>query len=255
MVTMQRTSHWIVVAAAAVGAAAFSAAAVGAAAFPAAASAASTELGATHSPLVAPACPPKLPAAQCTIILTRVTALETLRDGSAYPTRVTQAGRITSFTVGLSLLSANKATRKRFIHFLDSRYGGTTRVAITVLRPGGGRKTDFRWRVVAESPIYHVEPFLGSVVQIPLDTTLAVQPGDVVALTTPTWAPVLTIDINSKQFAYRQSRTSGCSGPPLTSQAQLTGSQTADYKCNYPGTRLEYSATEVYYPFGSNPVH
>jgi len=230
-------------------------AAVGAVAFPAAAYAAFTELGATHSPIVAPVCPPNLPAARCTIILTRVTALETLRDGAAYPTRVKRAGRITAFTVGLSQLSVNKATRKSFIHFLDVTYGGTARVAITVLRPGGGKKTDFRWQVVAESPIYHVEPYLGSVVQIPLETSLEVQPGDVVALTTPTWAPVLTINIDSKTYAYRQSRASNCGGPPATSQAQLTSSQVADYKCDYPGTRLEYSATEVYYPNGTNPVH
>jgi hypothetical protein len=242
---MTRTSRWPVAAAVA----------FLAVAFPAVAYAAYTELGATKSPLVAPSCPPTLPAAQCTIILTRVTALETLRDGVAYPTTVKQAGRITAFTVGLSLLSTNKSTRKSFIHYLDATYGGTTRIAITVLRPGGGKKSDFRWTVVGESPIYHVEPYLGSVVQIPLETTLEVRPGDVIALTTPTWAPVLTIQLNSKKFAYRQSRSSNCSGPPATSQAQMTSGQTANYKCDYPGTRLEYSATEVFYPLGTNPVH
>jgi hypothetical protein len=245
MVHMRRTSRWPVAAAVV----------IGAVAFPAAAYAAYTELGATHTPLVAPTCPSNLPAAQCTIILTRVTALETLRDGAAYPTRVTKAGRITSFTVGLSLLSTNKSTRKSFIHYLDTTYGGTTRIAITVLRPGGGKKTDFRWQVVGESAIYHVEPYLGSVVQIPLEATLEVKPGDVIALTTPTWAPILTIAVNSKKFAYRQSRSANCSGPPATSQAQLASSQSADYRCDYPGTRLEYSATEVYYPLGTDPVH
>jgi hypothetical protein len=225
------------------------------AALPAAAYAAYTELGATKSPIVAPVCPPNVAAAQCTIILTRVTALETLRDGTAYPTTVKQAGRITSFSVGLSLLSTNKSTRKSFIHYLDATYGGTTRVAITVLRPGVGKKTDFSWQVVAESPVYHVEPYLGTVVQIPLETTLEVKPGDVIALTTPTWAPVLTINIDGKKFAYRQSRSTNCSGPPATNQAQMTSGQTANYKCDYPGTRLEYSATEVYYPLGTNPVH
>ena len=104
------------------------------AALPAAAYAAYAELGATKSPIIAPVCPPNLAAAQCTIILTQVTALETLRDGAAYPTTVKQAGRITAFTVGLSLLSSNKTTRQKFIHYLDTTYGGTTRVAITVLR-------------------------------------------------------------------------------------------------------------------------
>jgi hypothetical protein len=234
---------------------AIAAVAIASASFPALASATEVELGVAKSPIIAPVCPPGVSSVQCTIILTRVTALETLRDGVAYPTRVTQAGRITAFTVGLSQLSSNTTTRKSFIHFLDATYGGTPRVAITVLAPGGGKKTQFRWQVVAQSPIYHVEPYMGSVVQIPLDTSLEVKPGDVIGLTTPTWAPVLTIDVNSKKYAYRQSRTANCDHAAVSSQAQLTNNQIASYACDYPGTRVEYSATEVLYPLGSNPVH
>jgi hypothetical protein len=54
-----------------------------------AASAQITELGATQSSIVAPTCPTNLPPSQCTIILTRATALETVRDGVDYPTKVT----------------------------------------------------------------------------------------------------------------------------------------------------------------------
>ena len=221
---------------------------------PAAAIAAVIELGVTKSPLVAPSCPPNVSSAQCTIILTRVTALETLRDGIAYPTRVKTAGRIVAFTLGLSQLSGNAATRKSFIHFLDQTYGGTTQVAITVLAPVG-KPSQWRWQVVAASPVYHVEPYLGKVVQIPLDTSIEVKPGYVVALTTPTWAPVLTIDVDGKKFAYRQSRSANCTNAAASSQAQLTHGQTASYSCDYAGTRVEYSATEVTYPQGSNPVH
>src|SRR5947209_75347 len=81
------------------------------------------ELGSTKSPVVAPVCPPGVSSSKCTIILTRVTALETIRDGITYPSRVTQAGTITAFTVGLSGLSSNKATQKSYIHFLDGAYG------------------------------------------------------------------------------------------------------------------------------------
>ncbi|MBV8429575.1 MAG: hypothetical protein JO244_00305, partial [Solirubrobacterales bacterium] len=88
---------------------------VSAALFPMAASGASTptemggtaELGATHSPVIAPMCPPGVSSSKCTIILTRTTALETLRDGSVYPSRATQPGEISAFTVGLSGLSTN----------------------------------------------------------------------------------------------------------------------------------------------------
>src|SRR5947209_4389067 len=104
---------------------------------PAAASAAIVELGATSSPLVAPSCPKGVAPANCTIILTRVTAMETLRDAVAYPTTVKHSGRIVAFTVGLSRLSSNATTAHNDIHLLDSTYGGTARVAITVLRPTG----------------------------------------------------------------------------------------------------------------------
>jgi hypothetical protein len=248
--------------------AAVAAIALGAAVFPAAGWGAQTtqqpqqqqqlggtvELGATRSPVIAPVCPPGVSSSRCTIILTRVTALETVRDGLAYPTKVQQSGRITAFTVGLSQLSSNKSTQKTYVHYLDSTYGGTARLAIAVLRPGGGKKTQWRWQVVSESPIYHVEPYLGSVVRIPLATTLEVQPGEVVALTTPTWAPVLTIDIDSKKFAYRQSRSYNCASPPASNQAQLTANAIASYGCDYPGTRLEYSATEDLYPLGTPPL-
>jgi hypothetical protein len=220
---------------------------------PVTASAAIVELGATSSPLVAPTCPAGVSQANCTIILTRVTALETLRDGIAYPTTVKQAGRIVAYTVGLSRLSSNRTTAHNDIHDLDLAYGGTTRVAITVLRASGNKKLR-HWKVVAESPVQRVQPYLGQVVQFPLTTSLAVLPGDVVALTTPTWAPVLSINQASKRFAYRQSRNSGCSAPPTVNVAQGSG-QTATYGCNYTGTRVEYTATEVTNPLAISPIH
>jgi hypothetical protein len=220
---------------------------------PAAAQAATIELGTTKSALVAPVCPPNVSSAQCTIVLTRVTALETLGDGIAYPTKVTKAGRIVAFTVGLSKLSSSKSTQKTYIHFLDQTYGGTAQLAVTVLKPVG-KHSDFRWQVIGTSNFFHVIPYLGSVVQLPLESSIEVKPGYVVALTTPTWAPVLSIDLPSKRFAYRQSRSANCNNPPSSSQAQVTPKTTGTYSCNYPGTRVEYTATEVTYPSGSNPV-
>lgn len=220
---------------------------------PAAALAAVIELGATTTKIAAPVCPSSVSAQNCTIILTRVTALETLRDGVAYPTKVKTAGRIVAFTVGLSSLSSSQTTRKQYIQFLDSTYGGTTQVAITVLKPVGP-KTQWKWQVVATSPYYHVQPYMGSVAQFALSSSIEVVPGEVIALTTPTWAPVLSINQPTKKFAYRQSRSANCSSPPATSQAQAV-KQTVAYKCDYPGTRMEYSATEVTDPPVTNSVH
>jgi hypothetical protein len=214
----------------------------------ASASAAVTELGATTTPLVAPTCPKGVAASQCTIILTRATALETIRDNLAYPSTVKQAGRLVAFTVGLSALSTNPTTALNDTKFLDRTYGGDAQVEITVLKRVGA-KAHWTWQVVEQSPVVDVQPYLGQVAQFPLTTSLPVVRGETIALTTPTWAPVLSIDLSTAHFAYRQSRSANCNNPPSTSQAQVTVGQSARYSCDYPGTRVEYSATEI-----TNPV-
>lgn len=230
-----------------------------AAALAPAASAQVIELGATKSPLIAPVCPATVSAVNCTIVLTQMTGLETIRDGIAYPTTVKKAGVIVAFTLGLSRLDPSAAKAKSDISFLDHTYGGTTQAAITVLKPIG-KKNRRRWQVTAESPFYHLQPYLGTVAQFPLASGLGalgvppmaaplpVAKGDVIALTVPTWAPVLTLGLNTRQFAYRQSRRANCTHPASTEQAQLTIGATTSYMCDYTGTRVEYSATEVTTP-------
>jgi hypothetical protein len=233
------------------------AAAVGlmAALVPASASAAVIELGQTSSKLVAPTCPAGVKPANCTIVLTQATALETLRDGSPYPATVKSPGVIVAFTVGLSKLDNNRTAARKDIQFLDSQHGGTTRAAIAVLR-AKGPKAQRKWTLVAESPVVHLQPYLGQVVQFPLSTPLPVKKGDVLALTVPTWAPVLTFDLAPKKFAYRQSRSANCINAASTEQAQLLINSTATYGCDYPGTRAEYTATEITNPTQTpNYVH
>ncbi len=226
---------------------------------PAAASAQVIELGATKSPLVPPVCPATVSAANCTIVLTQVTGLETIRDGVTYPTAVKKAGVIVAFTLGLSRLDPNAAKAKSDVSFLDHTYGGTTQAAITVLKPIG-KKNLRRWEVTAESPIYHLQPYLGTVAQFPLAAGLVapgapplaaplpVAKGDTIALTVPTWAPVLSFGLSTSKFAYRQSRRANCTKPAAAEQAQLTIGATAPYVCDYTGTRVEYSVTEVTTP-------
>ena len=217
--------------------AAIAAITVGAALAPAAASATITELGQTTTPVATPACPTTVSKANCTIILTETTALETLADGVAYPTTVKTAGKIVAFTVGLAKLT------KADISGLDSTYGGTSQIAITVLKPGKSRL----WTVRSESPLFHVQPWFGHVVQFPLTTTLDAKPGDAVALTVNTWAPILSIGLPGKQFQYRASRATGCTTFNIQT-AQLTIGANTMYKCFYVSTRVQYTATEVTTP-------
>ena len=231
---------------------AFAAAAVTAGVMPSWASAQEVELGQTATPLVAPVCPKGVSQANCTIVLTQVTALETIRDGSNYPTTVKKAGEVVAFSLGLSSLSSDKATAKQDISFLNSAYGGVAEAQLTILRPLGPRN-HFQWGVAAQSPVYHLQKYLGQVVQFPLAQPLPVVPGETVALTVPTWAPVLSFDLPPKQFAYRQSRKANCTHPASALQAQLTIGASATYKCDYAGTRVEYTASEVTSP-APNPA-
>jgi hypothetical protein len=222
-------------------------AAAGAGATPAAARI--IELGATpKAPLVAPSCPTGVSAANCTIILTQITALESIRANIAYPTTVKSAGYVVAFTLGLSRLNTNRTQALKAIKFLNATYGGSSQAAITVLKPVGNKRLR-QYQVAAESPAYHLSQYFGQVVQFPLATPLKVSPNEVIALTVPTWAPVLSFNLPVKSFAYRQGRTGGCSAPAATNQAQtVVGAPAVAYSCNYPGTRVEYTATEVTTP-------
>jgi hypothetical protein len=220
-----------------------------AALIPSVASASIVELGQEPSPIVAPVCPKGVTPANCLIVLTRTTAVQTTTDGVVNPTKVKRAGFIVAFTIGLAQLSSNAKTDRGYLHLLDTTYGGTSRVALTVLKPGPKNS----YTVAAQSPIFHVEPYLGSVSQLPLSlpptfsafTALPVARGDVIGLTVPTWAPVLAYNLTSNAFTYRQSRTSNCTHAAATETAQLTVGLKAQYLCSYTGTRVEYSATEI----------
>ncbi len=234
--------------------------AAGALLIPAAASAEIVELGKTTTPLAAPTCPTGVSPAQCFIILTRTTAVQTVSDGVLNPTKVKKAGWIVSFTVGLSKLSTSAKTETSYLHTLNNAYGGPPQLALTVLKPGPGN----RYTVAASSGVYHVTPFLGQVLEEPLSlppsfttfTALPVKPGEVLGLTVPTWAPVLSYNLTASKFAYRQSRMANCKNAAGSETAQATVGASTRYLCNYTGTRVEYTASEVVnQPYPKTYVH
>jgi hypothetical protein len=209
-----------------------------AAAIPAAAGAKVYELG--SSPVaVTPSCSVANPTS-C-FVVTRTTALQVRTADVAYPTTAPANGRIVGFTLQLGELNTKQ------IHFFNSTYGGTARVQIAVLRPRPKRFFD----LIAQSPVFRIQPFLGTTVQFPLDTTLPVKKGDVVALTVPTWAPVLAVGL-PKTNGWRASRASNCRDL-VTQTAQLAIGGQAQYKCLYQGARLTYAATEIATPVPPKP--
>ena len=220
---------------------------------PVAASAADVPIGVTASPLVSPTCPANAQGAACKIVLTQVTAYETLRDGIANPDAVKQSGVISSFTLGLA---STTLITPAVLANLDKAYGGPPEVQLTVLRPTG-TPADPSFRVAAESPVYMLSPELGTVAEFPLLAPLPVVRGEMVAVTVPTWAPVLSFELPTTQFAYAQSRsqvitggTSSCDTTGGVNLAQIVVGGLSAYGCSYPGTRIEYSALEITTPPG-----
>jgi hypothetical protein len=220
---------------------------------PAVASAADIQVGVTATPLVAPTCPTDAQGTACKIILTQVTAYETLRDGVANPTTIKRSGEISSFTLGLT---GTTTITTKDLTYLDKEYGGPPEAQLTVLR-ATGTTANPAFRVAAESPIFKLRPELGQVAEFPLVAPLPVVRGEILALTVPTWAPVLSFELDATKFSYAQSRAkqnttagSSCNSTAAANLAQITIGELSNYGCTYPGTRVEYSALEITTPAG-----
>jgi hypothetical protein len=238
---------------------------VAAALVPAAASAANVNIGVTKTPLSSPTCPANVKPKDCTILLTQVTASETLGDGIANPDTVKQSGVISSFTLGLA--SATLITPTIYSEE-NGKYGGPPEAQLTALIPTGTPAKP-TYRVVAQSEVVKLHSELGQVAEFPLTAPLPVVRGEVIALTIPTWAPVLAIEQTPTQFAYAQSRAksmvtikvatktgtkteraSSCTTQSTVNLAQIVVGELSNYSCNYPGNRIEYSALEITTPSG-----
>ena len=242
------------------------AACVAAVSLPAVASAADVQVGVTTSPLVSPTCPANAQGANCTILLTQVTAYETLRDGVSNPDTVKQAGVISSFTLGLA---GTDLITPAIIAAKDAQYGGPPEAQLTALVPTG-TPTNPSFRVAAQTAVVKLRSELGKVAEFPLLTPLPVVRGEILALTVPTWAPVLSIEQDKTKFSYAQSRTqtmvtvkvktstgaivnkreSSCFTAGTINFAQIVVGELSGYSCAYPGNRIEYSALEVTTPTG-----
>jgi hypothetical protein len=176
-------------------------------------------------------------------VVTRTTALQVRTGTLRYPTTVPKSGRIVAFTLQLGSLS------DRQIHFFNSTYGGTSRVQLAVLREQARPARSYE--VVATTGVFKVQPFFGTTVQFPLKTSLAARKGDIVALTVPTWAPVLAVNL-PKEDGWRASRADSCTDL-LTQTAQMTLGNATQYKCLYQTARVTYTSTLITTPVAPTP--
>lgn len=151
--------------------------------------------------------------------------------------KIPENGRIVAWTIRLSKPGPKQVT------FFSERLGGKPSAGISILRTG----KRLYGRVVAQSPVVDLNPFLGQTVQFPLETSIPVKKGSVLALSVPTWAPALATGLGG-DTSWRASRPAGDCDDTSTQTAQTDIRDLAQYRCLYQRVRLSYSATLITEP-------
>jgi hypothetical protein len=177
---------------------------------------------------------PTCPSSPC-LAVSRTTGYQAKVVDSREAYIVPANGRIVAWTIGLG------SPDERQIDFFEENYGEAS-AGLTVLRRG----KRLYHRVIAASPVMRLESYFGQKVQFPLDRSIPVKKGYVVALTVPTWAPALT-QLLDDGSSWRASRAKNRCNDTDSQTAQTRVGQRTQYRCLYRA-RLTYSATLITTP-------
>jgi hypothetical protein len=205
-------------------------------ALPAVAPATLAEVG-VIAPTTSPETVPSCPASPC-LAVSRTTGFQLKVAKNTTLMTVPRSGSIVAWTV---MLGKPNATQ---IKFFNANEGGAAEAGVAILR---AQKPKLTWKLIASSPTVKLRPYFGKTAQFPLERTIAVKKGDVVAITVPTWAPALALGFG-KDTSWRASRAkSQCASTSAQSTHTSIGSS-VQYFCLYQTARLTYSATLISTP-------
>jgi hypothetical protein len=205
-------------------------------AVPAAALAKLTEVGVIGN--TNPATVASCPGSPC-LAVSRTTGFQVKVGSAKNPLGMTRSGTIVAWTITLGKPNASQ------IKFFDTNEGGASEAGIAVLRPLP--KPNLTYKLVAQGPAVKLQPYFGKTAQFPLETTIPVKKGDVVALTVPTWAPALALGFGN-DTSWRASRPRKQCTSTSSQTAQTTLNSSIQYFCLYQTARLTYSATLISTP-------
>lgn len=189
------------------------------------------ELGPTAQPAT-----PSCPAKPC-LAVARTTGFQAKVGAERAPFAVPAAGKIVAWSITLS-----KPNRKQRAYF-NRTFGGKASAGITVLRP-----TERLYaKTISASPVRKLHRYFDDTVQFPLDRSLRVRKGDVVALSVPTWAPALAVGFGN-DTSWRASRPEDKCDDTEAQSVQTKAGTTTRYRCLYRTARLTYSVTLITSP-------
>lgn len=203
---------------------------------PAAAPATLTEVGVI--PETTPPTTPSCPASPC-LAVSRTTGFQVKVATNTTLMSAPKPGSVVAWTITLGKPNATQ------VKFFNANEGGPAEAGIAILR--AEKKPNLTWRLIASSPTVKLEKYFGKTVQFPLETTLKVRKGDVVALTVPTWAPALALGFG-KDTSWRASREKKQCSSTSSQSTQTSIGSAVQYYCLYQTARLTYSATLVSTP-------
>ena len=204
-------------------------------AVPAAAYAVIATLTNPADPTAVASCPGTA-AAPCTVV-SRTTAEQVQVGYTTAPFKIKTAGRIVGWQITLSAPTAAQ------IRYFDAHEGGTSEAAIAVIRQVRG--LDYRLQHTA--PLVNLQPYFGRTATFALTNSIRVTPGDVVALTVPTWVPALELQAGPRT-AWRASRGSGRCADVTDDTTQSRIGSIDTYACIYRTALLDFGAVEISTP-------
>lgn len=214
---------------------------------PSAASATQIEIGRTVEKST-PTCPG--PPDKCQAV-SRTTGFQTQVNKVKDPFVVPREGRIVSLT--LQLGNPNKAQ----LDFFSQKISPKAQARLAIIKPYRKVANKYRFVLNAQSEVFELNKFFGKTVEFPLRTSLFVRKGYIVALTVPTWAPVLAVGPTAdaatftRDYSWRASRGKPCApaaGELPTQSAQQTPGSFTQYFCEYRTARLTYTAKLITNP-------
>ena len=187
--------------------------------------------------------------AQC-VAAVRMTGYQGRASGGPKnPYYIRRDGHLVAFTIQLS-----KPTKEEFDYF-NSNFGTPSMARISVLRRGDTRKTRLDHRLIAQSDRFTLNPYFGSKPTFVFDRPIPVKKGNWIAITVPTWAPLLATPVSQGNW-WRSSRPSdSCGGSESLRQFAMEDLREVNvFGCTYHSARLLYTVTYVPSNHVTNPA-
>ncbi len=179
-----------------------------------------------------------------------VTGFQAIADGVPKPYEVPFEGKIVAWSITLAKPSTQETeSTTNEVGFFNEFLGTPSEARIGILRPVEGT-TPPKYTLVRQSPLEVLNPYFGSTPVFALQHPLTVIPGQIVALTVPTWAPMFAFNVAANN-TWRGSRAAEhCASKEdiQDGNPQQGVGKTKTYGCYYSNARLLYTATLVKKP-------